>query len=125
MSKKKTKCRQPSDLGARCLSGVLDDAARAIASKDWTALDGADALADEELEALETGAVAAISMVRAMLGAFGAGVARSARMASPTVLAEGIMTTAVCAHRELVVDAEDAGAQAQKPGMHVSVEFKG
>lgn len=125
MSKKKTKCKQPSNLGTRCLSSVLDNVARAIANEDWTALDGVDALADEEREALETGAVAAISMVRAMLGAFGAGVARSARMASPTVLAEGIMTTAVGAHRELVVDAEDAGAQAQKPGVHVSVEFKG
>lgn len=125
MSKKKTKCKQPSSIGALCLSSVLDDTAQAIARKDWTALGGADTLADEELEALETGAVAAISMVRAMLGAFGAGVARNARMASPTVLAEGIMTTAVGAHRELVVDAEDAGAQAQKPGVHVSVEFKG
>lgn len=125
MSKKKTECKQPSGFGARCMNIVLGNIAYAIETKDWTELDGADTLADEELKALEAGAVATIAMVQAMFGAFGAENRNSAWQAGPAKLAEGIMTTAVGAHRHFVVDAEDAGAQAQKPGVHVSVEFRG
>ena len=122
---KKTECKRPGGFGARCMCIVLDNVAHAIETEDWTKLGGADALADEELGALGTGAIAAITMVRAMFGAFGAENRTSAWQAGSAKLAEGIMTTAVEAHHHFVVDAEDAGAQAQKPGVHASVEFKG
>lgn len=125
MSKKKTKCKLVTAITGSRLSNMLNDVVEVLENKDWTVLGGADALADEELEALENGAIAAITMVQAMLGAFGAESRNSAWQAGPAKLAEGIMVTAVSAHRHFVVDAEDAGAQAQKPGVHVSVEFKG
>lgn len=120
----KTKCKQSSAFGKKWMDNILTNISHELEVEDWTKLGGADALADEELEALGTGAIAAITMVRAMLGAFGAENRDSAWLAGSARLAEGIMTTAVEAHRHFVVDAEDAGAQAQKPGMRVSVEFK-
>ena len=90
MSKKKDKSKRPSGFGARCMNIVLDNVAHAIVTEDWAKLDGADALADEELEALGTGAIAAITMVRAMFGAFGAENRNSTWQAGSAKIAEGI-----------------------------------
>lgn len=121
----KTKCKQSSAFGKKWMCNILTNISHELEVEDWTKLGGADALADEELEALENGAIAAITMVRAMLGAFGAENRDSAWLAGSAKLAEGIMTTAVEAHRHFVVNAEDTGAQAQKPGVHVSVKLGG
>ena len=123
MAKKKNESKK---LGiAQSLDVRLDAVTHSLEAMDWSGVQGASALASEEVDALSTGAMAAINMMRAMIGGLGPDSKRHAIALGPVSLAEGIMWVAIDAYRRTVVDAEDVGVRAEKPGVRITIEHKG
>lgn len=122
MSKAKKKSKNFRSVNATDLARMIRAVSQAIDNMDWAAQPGADALCEEELSALKSGAISAFVLAETMLNGHGAEAGAAARNASPKEAARIVALTAIDAHRHFVVDDEPEEAPSAS-GVRVTVEY--
>ena len=121
MSKAKKKSKNPRSVNATDLARMIRAVSQATDDMDWAAQPGADALCDEELEALRTGAISAFVLAETMLNGHGAEAGAATRNASPKEAARIVAITAIDTHRHFVVDDEPAPTT----NVRITIEHEG
>lgn len=122
MSKTKKKPRKYVTITATDLAHAIRKVSQATDGMDWAAQPGADALCEEELEALRAGAISAFVLVETMLDGHGAEFGAATRNASPKEAARIVALTAIDAHRHFAVD-DEPETDGASSGVRVTVEY--